>query len=196
MEKTFPSMDKFLSMGMLPSPIDFQYYHLLNNKNTILINQSISDSLVEYAIIPLMELDKDPDVEHITILLNTIGGDVYTGFALISVLEQITTPTTLRIVGEAASMGILIAMAKNLCLHVICDKWSVGLLHLGDLIPEDDEEIDDAQWKFNSLYNEMVGEYVVSHTNMTFDYYQQIKDQEFWMNADTMKQLGIVDEII
>ncbi len=195
MEKTYPELDKLLSTGILPSPIDFQYYRLLNN-NTILINDSIADSLIEYGVLPLIALDKDPDVESIVILLNTMGGDVYTGFAFISALEHIHKPTLLRIMGAAASMGALIAMAKNPNLTVVCDKWSVGLIHAGELVSEDDEEVTDAQLKFNAEYDEMIGEYIVSHTEMTREFYESIKDEEFWMTAETMKKYNIVNEII
>lgn len=195
MEKTFPAIDGFLKTGQVPSPVDFQYYHLLN-KNVILINDAIADSLVEYGIMPLIELDSDPDVEHITIYLNTNGGDVYTGFAFVHVLEHIQTPTTLRIIGMAASMGSLIAMAKSPFLTVICDKWSVGLIHKGSLVADEDAEIDEAEQHFNDEYDLKVREYILSHTNMTSDYYDHIQDMEFWMDAQTMKKLNIVNEII
>ena len=54
-------LDTLLEDGNLPDPVTYQYYRGLLN-NTIIINDEINDCLLEYATIPLMEMDKDPNV--------------------------------------------------------------------------------------------------------------------------------------
>ena len=181
--------------NVLPNPVDYQYYKCLE-KNTIVINQEISDSLLEYAIIPLMNMDADENVKHIDIILNTIGGDIYSGFSMVSVLEKIKTDTTIRIVGMAASMGGLIAMAKNPCLKVVCDKWSVGLIHSGSQYMEGSAHAVKDTFRFSERYEEKIKAYILSHTKITEEMYEKIERQEFWMDADDMLKYGIVDEII
>ena len=105
-------LSALLNKGTLPDPVMYQYYQALNN-NTIVINDEITDCLLEFATLPLMQMDSDPNVESINIILNTVGGDIYSGFSFVAALEKVSKPTTLRIVGMAASMGGLIAMAKN-----------------------------------------------------------------------------------
>ena len=188
-------LSEVLKSTTLPSPIDYQYYKCLEN-NTILINQEISECLVEYAIIPLINLDADENVNHIDIILNTVGGDIYTGFALVSVLEKLKTDTTIRIVGMAASMGGLIAMAKSPHLKVVCDKWSVGLIHSGSQYMEGSAHAVKDTFKFSERYEEKIKEYILSHTEITEEMYKEIERQEFWMDANDMLKYGIIDEII
>ena len=188
-------LSEALKSNSLPSPIDYQYYKCLEN-NTIIINQEISECLVEYAIIPLMNLDADENVKHIDILLNTVGGDIYTGFSMVSVLENLKTDTTIRIIGMAASMGGLIAMAKNPHVKVVCDKWSVGLIHSGSQYMEGSAHAVKDTFKFSERYEEKIKAYILSHTNITEEMYKEIERQEFWMDADDMLKYGIVDEII
>ena len=188
-------LSEALKSNSLPSPIDYQYYKCLEN-NTIIINQEISECLVEYAIIPLMNLDADENVKHIDILLNTVGGDIYTGFSMVSVLENLKTDTTIRIIGMAASMGGLIAMAKNPHIKVVCDKWSVGLIHSGSQYMEGSAHAVKDTFKFSERYEEKIKAYILSHTNITEEMYKEIERQEFWMDADDMLKYGIVDEII
>lgn len=188
-------LSEALKSNTLPSPIDYQYYKCLEN-NTILINQEISECLVEYAIIPLMNMDADENVKHIDILINTVGGDIYTGFSMVSVLEKLKTETTIRIIGMAASMGGLIAMAKNPNLKVVCDKWSVGLIHSGSQYMEGSAHAVKDTFKFSERYEEKIKAYILSHTKISEEMYREIERQEFWMDADDMLKYGIVDEII
>ena len=48
-----------LKSNTLPSPVDYQYYKCLQ-ENKIIINQDISDNLMEYAIVPLIISPLEP----------------------------------------------------------------------------------------------------------------------------------------
>ena len=189
------SLDTLLEDGNLPDPVTYQYYKGLLN-NTIIINDEINDCLLEYATIPLMEMDKDPNVKSIDIILNTPGGDIYDGFSFVSVLENVSKPVTLRIIGMAASMGGLIAMAKNPNLKVICDRFAVGLIHSGSQYMSGSTHAVRDTFKFSERYEEKIKNYILTHTNIDEKMYAEIERQEFWMDAEDMLKYGIVDEII
>lgn len=188
-------LDTLLEDGNLPDPVTYQYYRGLLN-NTIIINDEINDCLLEYATIPLMEMDKDPNVKSIDIILNTPGGDIYDGFSFVSVLENVSKPVTLRIIGMAASMGGLIAMAKNPNLKVICDRFAVGLIHSGSQYMSGSTHAVRDTFKFSERYEEKIKNYILTHTNIDEKMYAEIERQEFWMDAEDMLKYGIVDEII
>lgn len=188
-------LNDLLNKGELPTPAEYQYYKNLQN-NTIIINEEISDNLIELAILPIQNMDEDPNVKEINIYLNTLGGDIYSGFAFVSVLERLKTKTTIHIVGMAASMGALIAMAKSPKLKVVCDKWSVGLIHSGSQYMEGTTHAVRDTFKFSERYEAKIKEYILSHTNLTEEIYKEIERQEFWMDAEDMLKYGIVDEIL
>lgn len=188
-------LNALLNKGNLPDPIMYQYYKNLSN-NTIVINDEINDNLLEFATLPLIEMNNNPEVESINIVLNTVGGDIYNGFAFVSELEKVTKPTTLRIVGMAASMGGLIAMAKNPNLKVVCDKFSVGLVHSGSQYLSGSSHAVRDTFKFSERYEEKIKDYILSHTKITEEMYREIERQEFWLDANDMLKYGIVDQII
>lgn len=183
-----------ISASSLPDPTLYQYYKCLS-ENTILINQEIDENLVEYAILPLQRMDVDENVDHINIIIDSPGGEIYSGFALISAIEHCKTPITMRIVGMAASMAGYIAMAKSPTLKVVCDEWSVGLIHAGSTMLEGNSNSVKDMFKFNEKYEEKIKEYVLSHTKIDEKMYADIERYEYWMNANEMVRLGIVDEI-
>jgi ATP-dependent Clp protease protease subunit len=189
-------IDESITNGSFPSPITYQYYKKLKN-NIIVFNDEVTEDIIETAVLPLMDMDKNPNVKEINIIMNTIGGSVYHGFTIVNILEHLTTPTTLRIMGMAASMGALIAMAKNpKYLKVVCDEFTVGLIHSGSTYMEGTTHAVKDTFKFSERYEEKIKQYILSHTKITPEMYDQIERQEFWMDADDMLKYGIVDEII
>lgn len=189
------NLDDLLSQGALPDPVSYQYYKNLK-ENTIILNGEITDSILEMVILPLMDMDKDPDVEHITIILNSVGGSLWDAMPLIPVLENINTDTTIRIVGMAASMAGLIAMAKGPHLKTVCDRFSVGLIHSGSSYLEGTTTAVKDTFHFNEKYEEKVRDYILSHTKIDEKMYHEIERQEFWMDAEDMLKYGVVDEIL
>jgi len=188
-------LNELLNKGSLPDPVMYQYYKGLQN-NTIVINDEITDCLLEFATLPLLQMDADPNVKEIHIVLNTCGGDIYSGFSFVAALEKVSKPTTLRIIGMAASMGGLIAMAKNPNLTVICDRFSVGLIHSGSQYMSGSSHAVRDTFKFSERYEEKIKNYILTHTKIDEEMYREIERQEFWMDADDMLKYGIVDEII
>lgn len=186
-------LEKILDSGL--SPEMYQYYKGLES-NRIIINDEINESLVEYAVLPLLQMDEDENVKHIDIVLNTPGGQIYDGFVLVDVLERITTPTTITVMGMAASMGCLILMVKNPVVKKVCYPFSVGLIHSGSKYLSGSAHSVRDTFKFSEKYEQKIKEYILSHTNIDEQMYEEIERQEFWCDADTMLELGIVDEIL
>ena len=75
----------------LPDFVLYQYWkNLLNRK--IIINEEITKDLIESAVLPYIEMDNDGSGKPIEIYLDTIGGEIYPGFCLISQIEKAKTP--------------------------------------------------------------------------------------------------------
>lgn len=181
----------------LPDPCMWQYYKNLTN-NRIVLNQEIGDSTLEMVILPYLDMVKNPNVEEIEIILSTVGGGIYDGFNLVDILDKTTKKTTIHIMSMAASMGSYIAMAghNNPNVRTVCHPFSVGLLHAGSAsysgsMTQIRDGID-----FNKKYEDRVREYVLTHSNITPEFYDKIERKEYWMDSEEMLRLGIVDEII
>lgn len=193
---TIPLTD-LVEDASLPDPAMYQYYKQLKNRR-IVINSEIDDTLLEYAVIPYMEMDNDGSNKPIEIMLSTVGGEIYNGFNLVDQIERAKTPTVIHIMSMAASMGFLIAMAgkNNPNVKTVCHPFSVGLLHSGSQYMEGSAHAVKDTFDFSQHYEEKIKEYILSHTKIDENLYEKIERKEYWMDADEMKRLGIVDEII
>lgn len=181
----------------LPDPIIYQYYkNLLNRK--IIINEQIGDGLLETAILPFIEMNEDGIGDPIEIIITTPGGEIYSGFNFVDQIENARVPVTIHIMSMAASMGFLIAMAgkNNPNVKTVCHPFSVGLLHSGSQYMEGSVHAVKDAFNFSQHYEEKIKKYILSHSNIDEDLYEKVERKEYWMDADEMVRLGIVDEII
>lgn len=181
----------------LPDLVYYQYYKGLENRK-IVINEEIGSTLLESATLPFIEMDSDESGKPIEIILSTIGGEIYSGFNFVDQIEKAKSPVTIHIMSMAASMGILIAMAghNNPNVKTVCHPFSVGLLHSGSQYMEGSTHAVKDTFDFSQHYEDKIKEYILSHTNIDEKLYEKIERKEYWMDADEMKRLGIVDEII
>ena len=181
----------------LPDPVTYQYYKQLKNRK-IIINEEIGDNLLETATLPFIEMDNDGTGKPIEIIISTVGGEIYSGFNLVDQIEKAKSPVTIHIMSMAASMGFLIAMAgkNNPNVKTVCHPFSVGLLHSGSQYMEGSAHAVKDTFDFSQHYEEKIKNYILTHTKIDENLYEKIERKEYWMDADEMKRLGIVDEII
>lgn len=194
------SLEELLAMLKpkgLPDPIIYQYYNYLQNRK-IIVNEQIGDPLLESAILPFIEMNEDGSGKPIEIILSTEGGDIYNGFCLVDQIEKAKVPVTIHIMAMAASMGLLIAMAgkNNPNVKTVCHPFSVGLLHSGSQYMGGTVHAVKDTFDFSQHYEDKIRKYILSHTKIDEDLYEKIERKEYWMDADEMVRLGIVDKII
>lgn len=194
------TLDELVCKGMdsiLPDPVLWRYYKGLQ-KREIIAHGEIADDFLEYVVLPYIDMDKDGTHEPITIILSTVGGDLYDGFALIDAIEKAETPTTIRIISMAASMGALIAMAgkNNPNVTTECYPFAVGLIHSGSITIDGATFSAKDTYQFHEAYQQKIREYVLSHSKIDENTYDKMERKEYWMDSDEMLRLGVVDRII
>lgn len=191
-------MDKLLDkLCDAADPITFQYFKHLKNR-TIIINESITESIIECAVLPLLEMDNDESGKEIHILLNTLGGQVYNGLLLCDVITKLKTKTTITVLAYAYSMGSLILMAafNNPNVTTRCYQFSTALIHGGsDFLHGTSSQIKD-YYNFNQKYEEKVKNFILNHSYITEKEYEVVERKEWYMTSEEMLKYGLVEEII
>lgn len=198
MNKNFGTIDlSDLLKGNSIDPIQYQYFKNLENRK-IIINDEINSDIIEMAILPLIEMDTDGSGKPIEIILNTPGGSVYDGFQLIHTIENLRTPTTIIVTAMAASMGSLIAISgkNNPNVKTVCSPYSVFLIHSGsDCMAGTTTMIKDI-FHFSEKFEQIIEDYILSHSKISVDLYNQKSRYEWWFTATEALEMGVVDEII
>lgn len=133
--------------------------------------------------------------EPITLLVNTPGGSVYDGFALVSEIIMSKTPVHTYCPGKAMSMGFIIMLAGHkrlmgpfatLMYHEISTRaW--------DNITGIKQTVEEAE-RLQRVYDS----YVLQRTNLMQEKLDDVKERklDWYIGPEDCKKLGIIDEIL
>ena len=142
-------------------------------------------------------LDRDIPKEErqpIRIKINSPGGEMYEGFALVDAIESSETPVYTYNMGMAASMAFFAFIAGH---RRFSQERAVFLMHDGHVVIVGSSGKSEDLADFLKEYkNTVIKPFVLKHSNMTAKKYASVYKDELWMRADTAMELGFVDEIM
>ena len=67
----------------------------------------------EHVIPQLVDIEEDPEIEGLLVILNTVGGDVEAGLALAELIAGVSKPTATLVLGGGHSIGIPLAVSAR-----------------------------------------------------------------------------------
>jgi ATP-dependent Clp protease protease subunit len=169
---------------------------LLFKKRIILVGLPIEDAYVNVSIIPsLIFLDQDDDKKAITMYINSPGGSITAGLAILDTMEFIKAPVHTVCVGQCASMAavLLACGAKG---HRKALKSSRILIHqpwsMGGGGQQTDVELQAIELK--RMRNQLE-QRLADSTGQTLEKIHADCERDFIMTAEEAKVYGIIDEV-
>lgn len=138
------------------------------------------------------DLEALGEIDELKVYINSYGGDVFAGQAILSILNRLSIPVNVYIDGIAASAASIIAMAgdtirmpKNAML-MIHNPWMIAVGYASDLRKAADE-LDKIRESIIPVYQEQTG--------LDSDEIASMMDAETWMTADEALEKGFIHEI-
>lgn len=157
---------------------------------------SIASRLVE-SILMYNRKDKGIDPSRrkpILLYINSPGGDVTEGFAIVSAIETSKTPIYTVNVGQWSSMSFLIGIAGHKRFSL---PYSTFLMHdgasfaLGSVSKVQDKVNFDKRFEM-----EVVRKHVLKHSNMKNTDYDALARVELYMLPEDAMERGFIDQIV
>lgn len=152
---------------------------------------------VEEAIATLGQWQREDASKPITVILNTLGGEIISGLALFDYIQHLNetgTPVDIHGLGYAASMGAILLQAGR---KRLIGKHSYLLIHevsgvaLGNM-----SEIED-QVEFTKGLQERALDILTEKSTMTRRQIQRHwKRKDWWLNASEAVELGFADGVL
>ena len=177
---------------------DYQYFHQLLHKRTILFNDEVDEGIVESIYLPLKDFENDQDTTPVTLILNSPGGSVTDALFMCNVIDNYSKPLKIVVPAYACSMGTVILCAgnKNPNVTKYCYPFSFGLLHSGQTaISGESTSVEDAIF-FNKSIDDMIKNYIITNTKITEDLYAAHHRKQWYLSATEMKEYGLIHKII
>lgn len=180
-------------------PVMYGYFDSLLNNRTVILNQEITENIVETVFIPLKKFEEDDDTTTpVKLILNTPGGSVADGLMLCGLIDNYKKPLEIIIPGYACSMGTIILCAGNKNPNVTkkCYPFSFALFHSGEtFVGGESTSVEDVM-QFNKNVSNNIRQYVIDNTNITAELYDAHYRKQWYLTAQEMLEYKLVDEII
>ena len=88
----------------------------------------------EHVIPQLVDIEEDPAIEGLLVILNTVGGDVEAGLALAELISGISKPSATLVLGGGHSIGIPLAVSAKKSLIVPTASMTVHPVRMTGLV--------------------------------------------------------------
>jgi ATP-dependent Clp protease protease subunit len=175
----------------------YDIYSRLLKDRIIFIGGAITDDLTNIVVAQMLFLANEDSKAEINMYVNSPGGSITAGLGVIDTMRYVPCPVATHIIGQAASMGSLVACsgakgkryalphAKNL-LH---QPLLAGVLEgqATDLEIEAREMLRLREIIYK-IYHETTGKPIKTITRDC--------ERNKWMNAEEMLEYGLVDKIL
>jgi len=137
-----------------------------------------------------------PEGCRIKMIINTTGGEIYSGLSIVSAMEHSSVPVDTYVFGSAFSMGIIIAMAgaRRYGSRYSTFMWH-GIKVSHDMAPFSKIKIDNEHFKFLQDLLFAIAQRKSKIKQKVLSSYVNGGD-DYFMSAVTAKKNGVIDEIV
>ena len=173
----------------------YDIYSRLLKDRVIFLGSDVNDQISNSVIAQLLFLESEDADKDITLYINSPGGSVFDGLAIIDTMNYIKPDVAVVCMGMAASMGAMLLAAGAKGKRYALPSAEV-MIHqpLGGIQGQaSDIEI---TAKHILRIKEQLTDMLVQATGQTKKKIEEDMDRDYWMTALEAKKYGIVDKVI
>ena len=163
---------------------------------TIVISDSVDSKLADKIVRQLLIMEQmDPKAE-IKIMINSPGGEIYSGFAIYDMAKFISCPITTIVMGLAASMGSVLSLVGDDGRRFALPNARI-LIHQPLLMGAEGAATDlEIQSRQIIKTRKMLADLYAKKTGKTSAQILKDLDRDNWMTAEEALKYGLIDKII
>jgi ATP-dependent Clp protease protease subunit len=173
----------------------YDIYSRLLKDRIIFLGTAIDDTVANLVIAQLIHLANEDAKKDITMYINSPGGSVYAGLAMLDTMNFIKPDVSTVAVGMAASMGAVLlaggAKGKRYSLpnsKIMIHQGSAGFQGTPSDIEITAREVISSRKKLDQILAEASGQ--------PLEKVEKDTDRDYYMDAKEAKAYGLVDDII
>lgn len=173
----------------------YDIYSRLLNERIIFLGGGIDDHVANLVIAQLLYLDHTDPKKDIHLYINSPGGSVSAGLAIIDTMNFIKSDVSTICVGIAASMGALILSSGKKGKRFSLSNSEV-MIH--QVMGGTEGQASDIAINAKHILRtkDTLNKILAQNTNKKSDQVEKDSDRDYWMTSDEAKKYGIVDDII
>lgn len=171
---------------------------MLTNEIAANSTSKVIEDILFYNEEDKLRISEDPKykAEPVNIILNSGGGSVYDGFALIDVIDRSTTPVHITGYGSIMSMALLILVSGH---KRFSGRFTTFMYHeISYDIPTETIQYHKQELQESDRAQKMYNEYLLSRTKFTKELTDDVisRRANYYFDANKAKELGIIHKVL
>lgn len=173
----------------------YDIYSRLLNDRIIFLGEDVNAHTANIVIAQLLYLAHEDSTKDVKLYINSPGGSVYDGLAIIDTMNYIKPDVQTIGIGLQASMGamLLSAGAKGKRFALPNARVMIHQPSSGTQGKITDQEI---ALKEGIYLKKRLAEIFAQNTNRPLSQVEKDMDRDNWMSAEEAKKYGIIDKVI
>lgn len=189
--------------GVIPMVIEqtgrgeraYDIFSLLLKERIIMVGSGINDQVANLVVAQLLYLNSQDSEKEISMYINSPGGSIYAGMAILDTMNAITNPIRTLAVGLAASFGTVLLVSGEKGRRMGLPHATVHMhqpLQSGGGGQASDIEI---QAREILRLRAVINDIFVETTGQPLDRIERDTDRDFYLNAQEAVEYGLIDSI-
>ncbi|MCK5285706.1 MAG: ATP-dependent Clp protease proteolytic subunit [Candidatus Pacebacteria bacterium] len=173
----------------------FDIYSRLLKERIIFIGGVIDDNVANIIIAQLLFLESEDPKKDITLYVNSPGGQIQSGLAIIDTMNHIKPDVATVCVGMSASMGAMILSQGKKGKRFILPNSEVMIHQPLTGVEGQASDIEITAKHIIALKNKLY-EMLAKATGKSKTIIEKDSDRDYWLSAEEAKKYGIVDSVL
>ena len=173
----------------------YDIYSRLLNDRIIFLGEDVNSHTANLVVAQLLFLAHEDPKKPIKLYINSPGGSVYDGLAIIDTMNFVEPDVETIGIGLQASMGAML-LSSGAKGHRYCLPNSRIMIHQPSSGTEGKITDQEIMLKEGVFLKKRLAEIFAKNTGKKLEQVEKDMDRDHWMSADEALQYGIIDKII
>ena len=170
-------------------------YSLLLKERIIFLGTPINDQVANAIVAQLLFLDREDPEREIQMFINSPGGVIYSGMAILDTMELVRAPISTVAVGSTASFGTIVLASGTKGKRYTLPNATI---HLHQPLGGAEGQATDIAIHAKEILRlrEKINTILVGVTGQTMERISMDTERDFFLDAQGAVEYGIVDEVL
>ncbi|MFC2046513.1 ATP-dependent Clp protease proteolytic subunit [Chloroflexota bacterium] len=173
----------------------YDIYSLLLKERIVFLGTPINDQVANLIVAQLLFLDRENPDKEIQLYVNSPGGEIYPGLAVYDTMQMLRAPISTIAVGWTASLGTVLLAAGQEGRRYALPNATIHMHPAGGGARGYAPDVE-IQYKELKRMQDLLHRILATHTGQTAEKIADDFDRDFFMDAPTAVEYGIIDEVL
>lgn len=173
----------------------YDIFSLLLKERIVFLGSPITDQVANLVVAQLLYLSREDPDKGIQMYINSPGGQIYAGMAILDTMQMIPNKVSTVAVGVTASFGTVLLAAGTKGQRYALPHATI---HMHQPMGGAEGQASDIEIQAREILRlkAHLNEFLSSVTGQSLDVIEKDTDRNFYMNAEQAVEYGLVDKVL